>query len=512
MKLQPALIFGEHMVLQRGEPIPVWGRSVRDDKITVTLGGASAETAAAGGLWRVELPPMEATERTVLSIESALTGERIVFEDVAVGEVWLAGGQSNMEFLLKYDECAGEMYASADDPGLRYFRYPQANFTGCVEMNAYPDDGFWRSWSGRENKGMFSGPSAYMGRKLREALGVPVAFIGCSWGGTPAAAWTAMEDIKANPTLEPILKWHEDECGKIDLAQYYALSDAPVPDPTPEERARNDSFMMGEGLEEFFKSMADMPPPPLPDYSPFVPGPRACIRPAGLYDNILCKLAPYAVRGAIWYQGEDDDARGWYSFYGESMKTLIRSWRKLWNKELPFLQVELAPFEGVGFTAAKDYPAIRRGQRAAMDALPGVHNVCIMDSGDRINIHVRRKKPVGERLALLARRFVYGEADLLAESPRFTAAERYGSTVVIRFQNAGDGLVLRGGVEDVLQITADGESVSAGVSVQGDKLILTADVFAGAKAVRIEFAEKNFCVDPLFNSSGLPAFPFTAEV
>lgn len=104
MKLQPALLFGESMILQRRKPIPVWGRSVRGDVVTVTLGGNTASAVAEGGLWQVTLPPMEAAEGVAMTISSQITGEKVEFSNVAVGEVWLAGGQSNMEFLLKYDE------------------------------------------------------------------------------------------------------------------------------------------------------------------------------------------------------------------------------------------------------------------------------------------------------------------------------------------------------------------------------------------------------------------------
>ena len=197
MKLQPAMIFGEHMVLQRDVPIPVWGQSVRNDTVTVTLGESRAACETANGRWKVTLPATAACGRTEMTISSAKTGERIAFTDVAVGEVWLAGGQSNMEFLLKYDEEAEQRYAEPADPDLRYFRYPTVNFAGCLEKDAYPDDGFWRPLTDRENKGMFSAPAAYMGRRLREALGVPVGFVGVNWGGTPAAAWTDMESLKA---------------------------------------------------------------------------------------------------------------------------------------------------------------------------------------------------------------------------------------------------------------------------------------------------------------------------
>lgn len=510
MKLQPAMMFGENMVLQRGEPIPVWGRSVRGDVVTVTLGEETQSAAAEKGTWQVVFPPREAAAQVKMEISSQRTGEKLVFENVAIGEVWLAGGQSNMEFLLKYDEMAEDMYQTEGDPLLRFFRYPQANFPGCLELNAYPDDGFWRLWDGQDNRAMFSAVSAYMGRKLREALGVPVAFIGVNWGGTPAAAWTALEDLQANPALKPVLDWQAEGCAQLDLATYYAASEIPLQDPTPEEQARMDRFMRWEGMEDFGKNPP--PPPPPMDYSPFAVGPRAAIRPAGLYENILCKVAPYAVRGAIWYQGEDDDARGWQDFYDESMKALIQSWRKLWGKELPFLQVELAPFGDKNFNGAKAYYTMREKQRAAADALPGVHDVCIMDAGDEVNIHVRKKKPVGERLALLARKYVYGERNLLADSPRCTGISRQGATLRLDFQDAGQGLELRGSLEGLLKVIADGEPTSPAVAVEGSQLLLTAGAFAQAKAVRVEFAQVNYCEDPLFGSTGLPAFPFVQEL
>lgn len=507
MKLQPALIFGEHMVLQRDQPIPVWGRSARDDTVTVTLNGIQRQAAAVSGKWLVTFPKLDSTEHTTMTIESAVTGEHITFNDVAVGEVWLAGGQSNMEFLLKYDEGAAAMRATPADPDLRFFRYPQTCFLGNLERDTFPDDGFWRRWDSADNIDFFSGPSAYMGRELRRVLGVPVGFVGCNWGGTNAAAWTAMEDLKANPALKPILDWQKEVCAKLDLPKYEEDSLVPAKEPTEEQKNLLDALMMGGDPKEIFKKF----PMKMPEgYSPFIPGPKAAVRPAGLYDHMLRRVAPYAVRGVIWYQGEDDDARGWQDFYDESMKTLIGSWRKLWDRELPFLQVELPPL-GKGFGKATNYPVIREKQRAAMDAMPGVHNVCIMDAGDENNIHVRKKKPVGERLALLARKYVYGEDTLTADSPRLKSADRREDCVVLHFEHSGSGLCWKEGVCCAFEVSADGRAVAPSVTAQGNTLVLKHKDFASAKSVAVSYCEENYCEAALFNSAGLPAFPFTIQ-
>lgn len=507
MKLQPALLFGEHMVLQREKSIPIWGRSVRGDTVTVTLNGIQKQSNTNNGKWCVTFDPLPAMERTSLTIASALTEEKISFEDVAVGEVWLAGGQSNMEFLLQYDIDAQEMRNTPADEQLRYFRYPQTSFLGNIERDPFPDDGFWRRWNREENINFFSGPAAYMGRALREKLGVPIGFIGCNWGGTPAAAWADIEEIKKNPALQPILEWQKDVCKKLDWQKYEADALQPASEPTAQQKEMSDALMMGGDPKEIFAKY----PFKMPEgYSPFVPGPKAAIRPAGLYEQMVKKIAPYSVRGAVWCQGEDDDARGWQDFYDESMKTTIQSWRKLWGQELPFFQVELAPLdEGMG--KALQYPVIRAKQRAVMDTLPGVHNVCLMDAGDAHNIHARNKKPVGERLALLARKYVYGETALIADSPRAQSAEKTDDTVCVRFSGTGSGLVLRHNAQEALTVRVNEKTVVPTAEVQKDILVLRHKDFSAENSVTVYYNEKNYCEASIFNQEGLPAFPFTLQ-
>lgn len=526
MKLQPALIFGESMVLQRNKPIPVWGRSVRGDEITVTLGEVT-RTVQAGdhyqneeeisGNWCVIFPPMEACEETSLTIRSLRTGESLSFSHVAVGEVWLAGGQSNMEFLLKYDSQFEEVLEDPDDEQFRFFRYPQANFAGCLEKDNYPDDGFWRRWTTPEDRGFFSGPAAYMGRQLRKVLKVPVGIIGCNWGGSSAAGWTELSAIQQNPALSSILDWQKNIVDSLDYKKYMEASELPAAENSLQAQEGMDRFMMGIGLLEFFKNMPEEMPPVT--YTPYLYGPRSINAPGQLFEHMLKKVAPYALRGFIWYQGEEDDMVERQFIYGELMKTLILSWRKLWKEDLPFLQVELAPYHGPAErVAAKDWPEMRRQQHRVTKELKDVHDICIMDSGHPYNIHVRKKKPVGERLALLARKYVYGEPNLLADSPELSQAERNGDEIILTFAGTGNGLALiekpeeKGALEDVVSIEADGKKAQAEISIRDSRMILKSPAFRKAREIEIRFCELDYCTDPLFGSTGLPVFPFTVRV
>ena len=415
MKLQPAMIFGEHMVLQRGKQIRVWGRSCDEDRVTVKLHEQVKTVYCRAGEWCAVFEPEEANEKTSLEISSSLTGERICFEDVAIGEVWRGGGQSNMEFLMKYDYDFEETRRGRRDPLLRQFTYPQAAYAGFLELDPCKDTGFWRVWDREEDRKFFSAVPAYMGMILREKLDVPVGIISCNWGGSPASAWTPKEVLEADPVFEPILSFHEKAAAEIDYPKYYQASDVRQPLPTSEQIAFNDRFMMGEDMSEFFKNF-DPSKLPKMDFGPFMPGPRSTIRPGGLYENMLCKVAPYALRGFLWYQGEDDDARDWVDFYDSSMVALINSWRKLWKEELPFYQIELAPFRGVGMTAAKRYHIMRQKQAHAAELLKGVYDVCILDAGEEFNIHPRHKKMVGERLAHIVLKHSYGDDSLTADA------------------------------------------------------------------------------------------------
>ncbi|MBR5761158.1 MAG: hypothetical protein IKX87_03955, partial [Lachnospiraceae bacterium] len=254
MKLQPALIFGEHMVLQRNKEIKVFGTTAAGDTVTVTLCGETVSAHADDGAWEVTLSPKDACDKTTMTISSKVTEEVIEFKDVAIGEVWLAGGQSNMEFLMKFDYDFEETVKLPDDNKLRYFCYPQTAFKGFLETeNNCPNWGFWRKWNSVENRKQFSAVATYMAMILRKKLDVPVGIVACNWGGTPASAWTKREDLEANPALKPVLDWHESELEKINWAKYITASDKKAAPQDPHMQEVFERMMMGEDMSDFFK-------------------------------------------------------------------------------------------------------------------------------------------------------------------------------------------------------------------------------------------------------------------
>ena len=506
MKLKPAMMFEEHMILQQNKTIPVWGTSANNDEITVVLNGVTKKTNTKNGDWYVEFEPMHFNFKTSMTISSKKTDEVITLNDVAIGEVILAGGQSNMEFLMKYDFDYEEVKTYKADHDLRFFAYPQTSYIGFLEKESVGDFGYWRTFEELEDRGMFSAVGAYCGIVLREKLNVPVGIISCNWGGTPATAWINILDIKANEKLKPVLDWQEKANKNTHWQSYIESAFKRLPEPTPEALEFMEKFMMGADLSGFLK---DGPPPMDPDlYNSYMPGPLSCIRPAGLYDLMLSKVAPYPISSVIWWQGEDDDARDWVDFYDESMKTLIESWRKLWKQNLPFFQVELAPFRGKGVTGAKKYDVLRHKQFAATAALDNAYDICILDAGEEFNIHPRHKKIVGNRLANMVLKYAYG-LDINADCPLIRDANRTSNSIELYFDNTYGEIKITDKIKKYLFVKDGENNLDYEVSVNKDILVLTGKF---DNRVTIEYCETNYCEASIFNAEGNPVFGFKVEI
>ena len=507
MKLQPAMVFSSHMVLQRQQSIPVWGKAACGDTVYITFDGEQAVVPVVNGAWHAKLRAREAATGLTMTISTELTAEQIVFQDICVGEVWLAGGQSNMQFELRYDAEAAQVLPEADDPLLRFFDYPEVTMPGQVEYGRTEEYGFWRRTTPADAR-YFSAVGYYFARALRAALNVPVGILGCNYGGTAANAWTAPEDLKAVPELKAIVDEFEDSLNGLDWRKDERMQIKRAQADPRGKRRMDDEILMGrfENMMALFAAMSegDDAPPVMQN------SPKQANSPSTLYEYMLKPCAPYGIRGVIWYQGETDN-RPYAIHYDKSLKAMRKSWNRLWKRELPIYQVMLAPFEHWGPLPNLDsYPirVIRELQLRLAQDEPGFYCANIMDSGAIDNIHPRCKRPAGERLALLARKYTYGE-DILADSPTLSEIAWEAGRVTVHFQNAGERLSVKGEAVQALTLRVGGEAVPFAAHIEGDALVVESPALTDGCAAALEFAQENYCEVNLYGATGLPVFPFS---
>lgn len=497
-----ANIFQSGMTLQRQKPILIWGITDIAQDVQVTLNGITVlDSTPIRDSFRLTLPAQAAAEGCTIR----LTGQadQIELTDIDIGEVWIAGGQSNMEFLLRYDAEGPEQIASAFDPHCRFYDVGEYAFPGEKE-DGFKDNRGWDRWMSLEsdNAEYFSAVGYYFARQLRQKLQIPVAIVGCNWGGTTASTWQDRQSLQADPDLSVYVDEYEAGLKKINLDTYDSDNrKARQAMGLPTARASVEKLMTGTTnplaltfMSLFGKLMINRSL-----------GPHDANRPGGLYEAMLLQIAGYACRGVIWYQGESDADRA--VIYGKLLTSMIRDWRAAWHDELPFLIVQLAPFGSwLGITGER-YPEVRRQQEWVSKQVPGTALVSIMDAGMAKDIHPKRKRPVGERLALQARGKVYGE-DILCDAPELLTGVRTGDTLRLQFAHTGNGFRVQGNRINALQLQVGNKNVKKfTATASGDQIeIRSAELTEGP--VTVAFAEIPYCEVNLYSSAGLPAKPF----
>jgi sialate O-acetylesterase len=503
MTLSVAMIFGNNMVLQRNKKIVVWGEAESGSSITVKLNGVTASVTAVEGKWKAELPPMEACTGCEMHIEDD-KGQSIELKNVAIGEVWIAGGQSNMEMGMYADADFEEAKKEANNPNIRFFDYPRVSYDGQMDAEDYSDFGFWRTLT-EEDIEFFSAVGHYFAKMLYNELDVPVGIVGCNWGGSPAAAW--MDESYLTGELECYLKDNEEVLENLDMDRY-------VKDFLT-ERARMNSPEAKEAMKKMMKTPMLKPMEFNFQFDEskmreFMNGPYSPFRASGLYHTMLEKIMPYTAAGVIWYQGEADTHRA--NLYDKLFGEMIRCWRDGWNDEnLPFLFVQLAPFEALIASNCQSFVPVREMQEKVSKTVPNSYMACIMDVGMEFDIHPKKKKPVGERLALLALANVY-DRDILCESPEAVGMQKTDGSVVVEFEYTGEGLYIDGDKINALELYVDGGSVDEfTASVDGSKVRIDSPYITGEANVEVRFAWVDYCVVNLYNSAGLPAKPFVLK-
>ncbi|MDR0589169.1 MAG: sialate O-acetylesterase [Spirochaetaceae bacterium] len=514
-------VFQNNMILQRQKPIRIWGTGPGRSVVGGVLNGAEASAPVGDdGAWELRFPPMEASSGGRLAL--FCDGKPVCsFEEVAIGEVWIAGGQSNMEFALCYECRRREVFRRSPDPLLRYFEVPKRSWEGQREGDPFTGgnfaaQGIWLQFS-PENAPLFSATAYYFAARLREKLGpgVPVGIISCNWSGSPAFAWIGEEDLRADWELGRFWTEYEGRIKTQDREAYeeaYAKSQAEGRSPLM--RLAFDCYMrgripiwMGDALKKVNPGFFDLQ----------LAGPRDPWRPCGLYATMVSAIAGYPCRGVIWYQGEGDDARPEY--YARLFALVIRCWRRAWGDELPFIFAQLAAFERDHFQRGDSFPELRRQQELAATTVPRTWMVCTMDLGERYNIHPGNKGPVGERLAAAALAKVYG-FDVPWRSPRVRGVNRGNDgSLRIRFDGGDGGLFIRGnrlrGLRLRLKLFARGGELRQSAEIrrfavhtEGDTLVVMPGEPGGPPIEEIRYAAEPYAELNLFNGAGFPALPF----
>jgi sialate O-acetylesterase len=466
----PAL-FSENMVLQRGIYLPVWGWADEGESVTVEFRGQKDTAKTSGGKWSVTLPAQRAGGPDTLTVSGK---NKIEVKNVLVGEVWICSGQSNMEWPMRLTFEPEQSISGSANPMLRLFTVPKLKANEPV-----PDvKGSWGEASPKTTTN-FSAVAYYFGRDLQKALGVPVGLIHTSWGGSPAEVWMKQEVLAGNPEYKTaLLDGHAAAMKRYEEAQ--AAFEA--------EQAE---------LKKQGKT-SEKRPPQKPSW-----------KPAELYNGMIAPLIPYAIKGAIWYQGESNAGRA--QQYRTLYADMIRNWRRDWNQgDFTFLAVQLAPY-----TKIKDQPGdsdwaeLREAQLLATKVLPKVGMAVITDVGEENDIHPRKKQPVGARLALAARGIAYGEK-ITFSGPLYKEMQVKGDKVALTFDHVGAGLEARDGDLKGFSIAgADRKFVWASAKIEGDKVIVSSPEVSAPVAVRYGWA--NYPVVNLWNKDGLPASPFRTD-
>ena len=569
MIILPA-IFTDRAVLQQGRKAAVWGetdgsgievlllkpgREDKDMSAACEQGKAVTVCCVKAGLYDVaphnsKVPPLPsdvnvATDRRgfiaylepqeaggpymLVIRETMAGGSETVLHDIWFGEVFLAGGQSNMELNLINSRNGAQEVAVSEDPNVRFYCTPKVAYVGD-ELYEQERKSSW-TYCNPETSYYQSAIAYYFARDLSRRLGRMVGIINCNWGGTSATCWISRKTLEAHDELMPYLEAYEraasaysgDEYLKAleeykaydiefnrKLADYYATAESPN---------WNDAIKVcGECRY----------PGPM--------GPRTWCRPNGLYESMLRRVAPYTLAAFLFYQAEEDDNRPYT--YAKLLPVLMDEWRREWNNaEQPFLLVQLPGYNGEDERDLMNWPIIREIQQETSDRDQNSAMAVTIDLGHRTNVHPLDKKPVGERLSLQAQYLLYGLLSREeASGPVFDRAEFDSHRVSIYFNNAADGFLVKllaewnaydpdeaggGRFEDA--VTENLDKISgfelAGADfkyheakvtgVEGNRLTIESDGVDEPKYAR--YLWRNYTQVTLYGRRGIPAAPFRTD-
>ena len=477
-------IFANEMVLQRDKPVPVWGKAKAGSKVTVSFSGQLKSThAGTDGKWKIVLDPLKTNAKNqTLTVTSG--SQKVECLNVLVGEVWLASGQSNMQWAMYHTNYTKDELKNLDEPLIRFItikRHTSASPQTDVK-------GEWMKLHSSVTK-KISSVAAGFAMELKKELNVPIGIISSNLGGTRIEPWTPYEGFKNHPDFQK------------------TASEVKSRNSNPQE-AKKDK-------EEFIKTVKNWVKkaeaktesgeqlPPLPIF------PTVKITnqtPSALYNAMIHPLVGFALRGVIWYQGESNMGEG--LLYEKRMQALIRGWRHVWKQgDFPFYYVQLAPF---GQSSGGRLAGIWEAQFRALKSIKNTGMVVTTDIGNLKSIHPKNKKDVSKRLALWALAKDYGK-DIVYSGPLYKGFERKDKKVIISFDHAESGLGFKGkAIYHVFVNSKENKAfVGATPTIVGSTLVVTHP--KGEEALHVRMGWNKRAQPNLMNKEGLPASPFRTD-
>ena len=486
-------VLSDHMVVQRNLPVHVWGNAAPGEQIFVSFRGGDRDAVTDTlGHWSVYLKPGAAGgpfEMTVKGVPAEVANGSvdanalpvITIHDILVGDVWLASGQSNMEFPLSRAATAAQDIPHAGNNRIRLL---MVNKKAADYAQEDVDTDGWKP-STPESAKDFSAVAWYFAREIEQREHVPVGVIDSTWGGTVAESWVRLTALGEDAALNPLF------ASRGKMLDHAADTEAEIKD---EQRRQAEAKAQGRPIPQFPWH------PPLESWAP-----------GKLWNGMIAPLAPMPIRGVIWYQGESNSALERWPLYNRIMRTLIEDWRRQWAiGPLPFLYVQISNFKS---TPLEDWTALRQQQVETL----GLRNTAMavtIDIGNPDDVHPTDKVDVGHRLALAARALTYGETSIEYSGPMFRAATPEGNSIRAWFDDA-KGLNAKGGTANGAEVIGievagrDGKFVPAQARIEGETLVASSPEVPAPVAIRYGWANSPQC--NLFNGDGLPASPFTSS-
>jgi len=471
-------LFSDHAVLQRDRPLHVWGWSSAGATITVSLHGQRATAIADRlGRWEVWLKPEAAGGPYVLTVDGGAAEGQAQVQDVMLGDVWFASGQSNMEFPLKgfpgapLNNGAAEI-AAATNPRVRLLRLEHKSSTTPLR----DIDATWTTTTPATATD-FSAIGYFFAREIAAREKVTVGVIDSTWGGTPADSWVSTDAFATDTTLAPAIgaraRFQQDQAD-ADLALA--------------AEAREDAAVRAAGGK--------------PAAHPWHP-PEEAYRPSSLYNAMVAPFTGYGMKGVIWYQGETNSNVARAPYYADLFRGLITDWRNGFAQgDFPFLYAQISSFN----SPAENWGLVRDAQRRAL-GLVNTAMVVTTDVGDPDNVHPGDKQTVAARLALAAREVAYGER-VAYQGPLFRQATSETGGMRVWFDHAA-GLTSRGAPVPGFEIAGpDRKFVPATARIDGETVVVTGPV-PQPRYVRYNWS--GVVPGSLYNTAGLPMSTFTSE-